>query len=278
MKGAGGSSSAASAAALPSHSLSSLFSSLCAPETLEGETAYQCEACATSTTAVRSTALHKLPRAMVLHVNRARWAPRRGLLKREKLHDHVAFPLTLTAGDLAGVLTPEAHAAYVGSGEEEEGIHGATGSGAGAQSGGAAAGTTTQSSSRNATSREGSASSSLSSAALSSAPVAGVPPVRAPTLTSSGVAFRLVAVVVHKGRGIESGHYYTLAREDPHDGPAVAAVGAAAAVAHAGQPAAGPIATEGEGTWLLFDDNAVKPVSLDTVLASQAYLLCYERV
>jgi ubiquitin C-terminal hydrolase len=67
---------------------------------------------------------------------------------------------------------------------------------------------------------------------------------------SSKLTYNLVAVVCHSGRGMDSGHYTTYARPPASDG----------------------------SSWLYFDDAKVRHgVEPDDVLASQAYMLFYER-
>lgn len=61
-----------------------------------------------------------------------------------------------------------------------------------------------------------------------------------------GVVYRLVAVVVHQGRGIDTGHYTAFCRDDSAD------------------------------AWVLYDDHTVAIRSSGEVQKAQAYLLFYE--
>jgi len=61
------------------------------------------------------------------------------------------------------------------------------------------------------------------------------------------VTYDLAAVVNHHGKGIDTGHYTAYCRNTVN------------------------------GTWNLFNDVHVRPVSARDVTASQAYLLFYER-
>ncbi len=99
---------------------------------LEGDSAYHCDRCAAKVTARKRLALHRLPEAWVVHVNRAVWhfkgacavrlafyqrpAVRLALEfagKKEKLQTHVTFPLSFSAADLTPFLSAEAREAYI---------------------------------------------------------------------------------------------------------------------------------------------------------------------
>ena len=198
---------------------------------------------------MKATHLHKLPRALVLHINRARWAPKRGVVKKEKVQDHVDFPLYFSSSHLGQFLSEEGRAAYTSSNAA------ASDSGSDRYSSGAGAG----------------ASSSSSSNSASSSSECGVER-----------RFRLCAVVVHKGRGIDTGHYYTFARQqaaapaiaDGSDGSSGISEGAGSSN---GNNSSSSSSDDSDGGWLLYDDTSVKPVPVEAVLSCQAYLLFYER-
>ena len=129
--------------------------------------------------------LHRLPAALIVHVNRTKWS-KGG--RKEKLQTHVAFPMGFTGGQLAPHLSPSATAAYVEEGGDGE-----------------------------------------------------------------GVAYRLMAVVCHAGRGTDTGHYTTYGRVEGGD--------------------------DADDCFALLDDHKVQGgVGAEEVLRSQAFLLFYERV
>lgn len=177
--------SAAAAAGAGGTSLLSCLQHKCAMETLEGANAYECEACKnTKQPADHCVRLHRLPRALCLHLARAFLSRGRGM---EKIQEHVAFPLTLSRADLAPFVTEAGMEAVVPpAGDDAE----------------------------------------------ADAPL-----------------YTLQSVVVHRGRGMDSGHYYTIARDGV------------------------------DGSWFTFDDRSVHPVLSDAdVQAVQAYLLFYEMI
>jgi ubiquitin C-terminal hydrolase len=178
---------AAAAAGAGGSSLLACLAAACTSERLEGDSAYLCERCDAKRPATKRLLLHKLPPALVIHVNRAQWGWK-AAAKREKVQSHVPFPTTLAAStDLAPFLSSEAASAY-GAGSEGVGADAAAG----------------------------------------------------------GVVYRLVAVVVHQGRGIDTGHYTAYCRDEAAD------------------------------AWVLYDDHTVAVRTLGEVLKVQAYLLVYE--
>ena len=89
--------------------------------------------------------------------------------------------------------------------------------------------------------------------------------------------YRLVSVVVHQGRGIDTGHYTALVN-DSHAG--VTAPGSvAAAAAGAGGSSTSRRHDPAKDIWTLVDDHRVSVLSsLAELRRAQAYLLVYERV
>lgn len=222
-------------------SLQTCIATMSAGELLTGDSAYQCERCNRKVTATRRLRLHKLPPALLLHLNRAQWQARAGG-RREKLAAHVPFPLILTPGDLAaaGALT-EAAVASLQPSDVAAGAGAGAGAraGAGGFAGGSAAGGASgmlDAATSSCTDASSSYSSSSSSAS-SSSPI-------------SQWHYRLQSVIVHRARGlsIDTGHYTAYCYEEDRD------------------------------AWCLFDDAKVSAVYDNEVRAAQAYMLAYERV
>lgn len=93
--------------------------------------------------------------------------------------------------------------------------------------------------------------------------------------------YRLVSVVVHQGRGIDTGHYTALVN-DSHAGVTgnhPGAPGSASAAAGAGGSSNARKHDPAKDTWTLVDDHHVSVLSsLAELRRAQAYLLVYERV
>lgn len=195
----------------PGPSLLSCIGRLCAPEPLEGDSQYFCDTCKGKRDATKRLQLHRLPAALVMHVNRAQWGVR-STGRKEKTQTHVVFPLHLEVDDLRECLSAEARAAY-GVAATSAAIHAGNG-------------------------RSEAAAVGAASAASAAAPPAA----------ATSPRYRLQAVVVHIGRGIDTGHYVAYCYDAPHD------------------------------TWLLHDDHTVKVVFPAEVQRAQAYLLVYERL
>jgi hypothetical protein len=203
-------------ASTPPTSLFACLRALTRGETMAGGEAYACATCKTKQTASKRLFLHLLPRgALVIHLNRAMWRATgpRGAAVREKTHAFVAFPTALTPQDLDPFLSDEARAAQRRAAAERAGP------------------------------------ASVAAAAAAAAAAAGATGGAAAWSPSPGpAAYRLAAIVEHRGRGIDAGHYVAYIYD-----------------------------AEAE-CWLLYDDASVRVVSEEEVMRLQAYLLIYERV
>lgn len=222
-------------------------------ETLAGDEAYHCEKCNAKVTAEKQLTLHTLPPSLVVHVNRAVWAPRG---RREKKHTHVAFPWRISGDDLAPFLNDDSRKEYFGGSRttSRSGTNGAVGGGGG---GGAIPFPRTpvpKSKLQPGAASSSSSSSVLQGAGRSAQPITCSPidasrhssPAALPKGVGGHRGYVLRAVVEHRGRGIDTGHYLCHAHDDEHD------------------------------CWLTYDDAVVKVTTEQEVAKAQAYLLFYE--
>jgi hypothetical protein len=220
-------------------SLGTCLRLLSAGELLAGDSAYHCDACDRKVTATRRLRLHKLPPALLIHVNRAQWNLRAGG-RKEKLQAHLPFPFTLSPGDLAGlgVLSEDATASYCNPAAASRSAEGLA-----REAGGRAP-------ARGASAMDVHADTDTDSGNDSASDVEVVGAAAAQSVDAGVDAdwhYRLQALVVHQGKGIDTGHYTAFGYENERD------------------------------AWVLFDDHRVSVALPAEVARGQAYLLCYER-
>jgi ubiquitin C-terminal hydrolase len=210
---------------------------LSAGELLAGDSAYHCDACACKVTATRRLRLHKLPPALLIHVNRAQWNLRAGG-RKEKLQAHLPFSFTVSPGDLAGlgVLSEDATASYCSPTAEPASAGELAGEGA-TPAGGASA-MDLHAETETGTGTDAASDVEEADTTAQPAEAAGV---------DADWHYRLQALVVHQGKGIDTGHYTAFGYENERD------------------------------AWVLFDDHRVSVALPAEVARGQAYLLCYER-
>ena len=184
-------------------------------EQLTGNSLYFCDHCKIKTEAIRQVSLHALPTVFVFHINRAIWGGKR----REKNHMYVGFPFDISGNDLRTFISSSSsnieivHKSVSDNNDKGKGSKGRKSKGI----------------------KDTKSTDNITNTTM---------------IIPQMCNFRLVAVVEHVGRGIDTGHYICYARNIPMD----------------------------KDIWYSYDDANVNIVSAETVAHCQAYLLFYEAV